>query len=187
MSLQFYRRILARPKQIGAIAPSSRYLARIITSEIGPETGPVIELGPGLGIFTETLLARGVAPQDLHPLELDPTFVETLQAKFPEVQIRNWSATRLGDLPKPEGGYGAVVSGLPLLSMGIYRQMRILAGAFAQLKPGGAFYQFTYYHVTPVPGRMVQRLGLETRNIGTTIRNAPPASVIKFTRKADRA
>ena len=61
----FVGQILRKPKSISAMAPSSRALARAITEGIGPETGAVAEFGPGTGVFTRALLARGVAPAGL--------------------------------------------------------------------------------------------------------------------------
>lgn len=43
----FLRAWLSDPLAMGAIAPSGAALAALITSRIGPDTGPVIELGPG--------------------------------------------------------------------------------------------------------------------------------------------
>jgi hypothetical protein len=44
---EFVRAFVANPRQVSAVAPSGRTLARLMTQEIVPGAGPVIELGPG--------------------------------------------------------------------------------------------------------------------------------------------
>jgi len=58
----FRRRHLRNPRQVSAIAPSSRTLARAMTLGLSPKSGKVVEFGPGTGRFTEAILARGVPP-----------------------------------------------------------------------------------------------------------------------------
>ena len=41
---------------------ASRTLARAMTLGLGPNSGRVVEFGPGTGRFTEAILARGVRP-----------------------------------------------------------------------------------------------------------------------------
>ncbi len=78
---------------------------------------------------------------------------------------------------------GAVVSGLPLLSMSPRKITAILAGAFTYMRPGGAFYQFTYGPRCPVPRPILDRMGLKATHIGGTMRNLPPAAVYKISRR----
>lgn len=61
--------------------------------------------------------------------------------------------------------------------------MAILTGAFGYLRPGGAFYQFTYSPRCPVPTRIMDRPGLGATRIGLALRNIPPAAVYRISRK----
>lgn len=61
------------------------------------------------------------------------------------------------------GSIGAVISGLPLLSMPPRKVIKILGGAFFYLRHGAAFYQFTYSRECPVPRPIPDRLGLKAR------------------------
>ena len=66
--LVFLKQILRNPFGIGAVVPSSQRLARLMVERIDPQTSDVIvELGPGTGVFTRELLARGVIPANLDP------------------------------------------------------------------------------------------------------------------------
>jgi len=48
-NLRFLRALIARPKSVGAIIPSSPALAAAIARQVDPLAGPVLEIGPGRG------------------------------------------------------------------------------------------------------------------------------------------
>lgn len=182
--LTFFRAWAANPMQVASIVPSSDALSELITSEISSSTGPVIELGPGTGVFTRALLDRGVRERDLTLVEFGSDFAVMLQAKFPDARVLWMDAQRLVQHRLYDGRpVGAVISGLPLLSMPPRRTMAILGGAFAYLRPGGNLYQFTYAPKCPVPRVILERLGLKAIRIGHTLRNVPPASVYRISRR----
>jgi len=181
--LHFFRSWISNPLRVAAIAPSGDSLARIMTSEIAALDGPIIELGPGTGVFTRALLARGVSEADLTLIEYGPEFIGALQARFPDARVLQMDAAHLAEAGIFEGEpVGAVVSGLPLLSMSPDKIASIIAGAFAHMRPGGAVYQFTYGPRCPVPRPILDRLGLTAVRIGGTVRNLPPASVYRISR-----
>jgi phospholipid N-methyltransferase len=182
--LLFLRALAFNPRSVGAITPSGTNLANLITSEISAASGPVLELGPGTGVFTEALLARGLRQADLTLVEYGSDFVRMLQYRFPHARVLWMDAAQLGahDL-FGERGAGAVVSGLPLLNMSTRKLVGILSGSFRHLRPGGAFYQFTYGVTCPVPRPILDRLGLKATCIGRVLRNVPPATVYRITRR----
>lgn len=182
--LAFFRDWVANPLRVGAIAPSGPSLAKLMATGISHATGPVLELGPGTGAFTQTLLDQGVSPSDLTLIEYGSDFARCLDARFPGVRVLWMDAARLGHHELYRGSpVGAVVSGLPLLAMSPRKVTMILAGAFALLRPGGWFVQFTYGWTCPVPRPILDRLGLKATLVGRTVRNLPPASVYRITRR----
>lgn len=185
--MSFFLAWLASPSRVGAIAPSSDALAELITREIGPSTGPVIELGPGTGAFTYKLLKQGVRPSDLSLVEYGSDFVKTLQLRFPGARVLWMDAARIGSSGLfGKQDIGAVVSGLPLLNMSPRKVIAILDGAFSVIRSGGAFYQFTYGVRCPVPRRILDRLGLKATLVDRAILNIPPAAVYRLTRRTAR-
>lgn len=183
----FLRSWAAEPLRVAAIAPSGLSLARLITSEIDGASAPVLELGPGTGVFTRALIARGVAPADLTLIEFGAEFAALLRERFPEARIVHGDAARIRPEELfPAADAGAVVSGLGLLSMPPRTVLAILANAIDCLRPGASFYQFTYGPRCPVPRPILDRLGLKARRIGGTVMNLPPASVYRITRRAPR-
>jgi phosphatidylethanolamine/phosphatidyl-N-methylethanolamine N-methyltransferase len=114
--LLFFRALACSPRSVGAIAPSGANLASLITSEITAASGPVLELGPGTGVFTEALLERGVRESDLTLIEYGSDFMRLLQARFPKARVLWMDAAWMASYDLFEQPLGAVVSGLPLLN-----------------------------------------------------------------------
>ena len=177
----FVGQLLRNPREISAVVPSSRMLAQAMARELGPTTGRVVEFGPGTGKITAAILARGVAPENLALYEMNPHFSAALARRFPKVSVVNapaqQSAREMQDI-------GAVVSGLPLLSMPKEVRRGILKAAFAILRPGGLFIQFTYGTQPPLSEAALQDLGLEVELGPRVWFNLPPARVYFYRRAA---
>lgn len=177
----FLRQFVRSPRQVSALAPSSQALARAMAAEVGPDSGPVVEFGPGTGRITEAILARGVAPADLTLIEMNPDFAKALTLRFPGVGVHVTGAQEVASHVAPN--VGAVLSGLPLLSMPHALRRAIVEAAFAVLRPGGKFVQFTYGARPPLPAEMMEDMGLRATEAGPRIwANLPPAQVYVVTR-----
>jgi phosphatidylethanolamine/phosphatidyl-N-methylethanolamine N-methyltransferase len=174
----FRRRLLQNPRQVSAIAPSSRALARAMANGLGPASGRVVEFGPGTGSLTRAILAAGVAPHDLTLFELDPAFADHLRQAFPGTTLHLCGADTAADHISP--GVGAVVSGLPLLSMPEPVCHAIVSAAFAILAPGAPYIQFTYGPKPPIPANTIEALGLTVEQGPKIWTNLPPARVYRF-------
>ena len=185
-ALLFWRSLLRHPTRIGAVAPSGRALARLITANLPVSDQPIIELGPGTGAFTQALIARGVPEHRLALVEADPAFAKTLTRRFPCARVLTMDAIHLGDVADLfDTPAGAILSGLPLLSMPTENVAAILRGAFRHLGPGGALYQFTYLPRCPAPRPVLDELQLETARVGCAWANLPPAFVYRFRRASE--
>ena len=182
--VRFGREWLKSPLRVGAVVPSSSSLARAITDGLTAADGPVLELGPGTGVFTEALLKRGIAGSDIAAIEASPGFAAALALRFPEVRVIAGDAARIRQLsPFGVGGAGVVICGLPLLSMPVSKRMRIMSGALDTLRPGGSFRLFTYGLRCPIPESVLDRLGLTARRASFVARNLPVASVYVLDRR----
>lgn len=184
---RFFRAWLSDPLRVASIIPSGNALAEAITAEISPACAPVIELGAGTGVFTRALIERGIPEEQLVLVESGADFARLLKTRFPQTQILSTDAARLKDVELFGGRpAGAVVSGLPLLSMPPRKVIAILDGAFRHLRPDGAVYQFTYGPRCPVPRILLDRLGLKAARIGGAWANIPPAAVYRIRRRPPR-
>ena len=180
--LLFFRQLLTNPKDISAIAPSSQWLGRAMARDLGPHTGRVVEFGPGTGRLTEAILAKGVAPRDLTLFEMNADFAAHLGRRFAGVTLHHAGAQMAPDLI--HGQVGAVISGLPLLSMPALLREMIVKAAVDILAPDGIFVQFTYGPRPPVSDDQIARLGLTVDTGRTVWLNLPPATVYTFRKKA---
>lgn len=148
---------------------------------LGPETGRVVEFGPGTGSLTKAILAAGVAPENLTLFELDPAFATALSDRFAGVRVVNGPADTAPD--HVAEGVGAVISGLPLLSMPAPVCRAIVGSAFRILAPRAPFIQFTYGPIPSVPPDVIADFGLSVEQTAFVWANLPPARVHRFVRK----
>lgn len=174
--LLFARQLLHHPSQVAAISPSSRFLAQAMTAGLGPQTGPVVEFGPGTGQLTKGILAAGVAPENLTLFEMSADFTRLLQSRFAGVTVHRAGAQLAANFVA-KASVGAVVSGLPLLSMPDPVVEAILNAAFDVLRPDGVYIQFTYCNKPPIPPHIMEKLGLEATAGKKVWLNVPPAQV----------
>lgn len=189
---QFFRQWLRHPRATAAVSPSGPQLVKAMIAEVPQLASRVIELGVGTGVMTHAILARGIAPENLLAIELNPELHRFLCATFPKVNMLCADARQL--LPEAqkcgyaEGGMAdAVVSSLGLLSMPRELQRDILKASFECLTPDGCFIQFTYGPVCPVSRDVLEELGLFALRGGTVLRNVPPATVFVLRRTRSRA
>jgi phosphatidylethanolamine/phosphatidyl-N-methylethanolamine N-methyltransferase len=156
----FLKSWLKRPLMTGAVAPSSSALADLITRDLRPDGGPVIELGPGTGAFTRSILARGVSESDLTLVEKSPDFATLLRQRFPRATLLEMDAADLRpwNPPVPAMQAQAVISGLPLLNMGLRTQWNVLRSCMHSLREDGALYQFTYLAKCPISPEVLERM-----------------------------
>lgn len=177
----FVRRWLRQPLTVGAIAPSSPWLARAMLRAAQPIPGPVLELGPGTGVFTCALLGSGVPADELTAVERVPAFASSLRARYPGVRVieSDAAALRMEDFDRP---FARIVSGLPLRAMGESQIERILGAAFACAHTDARLVQFSYGLRCPVSRHVRELLGLHARRVAWVARNLPPASVWRFDR-----
>lgn len=179
----FLRELARAPLRTAALAPSSEALASLMVSEIDPQAGLVVELGPGTGRITEALLARGVPQEQLIVVEANPRFARLLRRRFPRALVRGDKAEWLASDPLPGAAeVSAVISGLPLPALGPFAQARILRDWYATLPRVQGFYQFTYAPVSPVAPVRLSAWGLESERLGSVMLNMPPATVYRFRR-----
>ena len=187
-----FRQWLRDPLRTAAVMPSSRELAAAMLAELPPGTRRVIELGGGTGALTRALLGHGIRGEALLVLELNEELHAHLHARFPQVRIALGDARQLHEIATRNGflaagAVDAIVSGLGLLSMPRDTQGAILEAAFACLRDGGHFVQFTYGPQPPVADEVAQALGLQVRRGTFVLRNLPPATVYVYTREAGNA
>lgn len=180
--LRFLRHLARAPREVGAVLPTGAAMAGRMAAIVRPEAElPVLELGPGTGVITKAILARGLAPEKLVCVEHSPAFARLLRGRFPSVTVVEGDAFALKAAlgPLAARGFDCVVSALPLLNFPPAERERLMAELVALVPDGRPVVQFSYGPRPPVPARpgrfTVGRLAL-------VLRNVPPAQVWLYRR-----
>ena len=145
---RFFQGFVRRPKEVGSVIPSSRFMeARIVRLVDPASTRVMVELGPGTGGTTRAVLKA--MPEDGRLLAIDTNeeFVTGLaDLGDPRLIAQQGTAADMEGfleqhgLPAPE----AIFSGIPFSTMPREVGVKILEDAWRLLPPGGRFmaYQF---------------------------------------------
>ena len=145
--LRFLSEFALRPRVIGAVCPSSQRLARTMVEWIDwSNVRAVVEYGPGTGVFTRQILSQTRPDARVVASELNPTFVTSLQTRYPDVRLYQDSVANVKAICRNEEiqEVDAIVSGLPWASFSGALQLELLRATTSVLKPGGQFVTFAY-------------------------------------------
>jgi phosphatidylethanolamine/phosphatidyl-N-methylethanolamine N-methyltransferase len=177
-------------RTVGAIAPSSRYLARAMLGPLPLETARVVvEVGPGTGAMTHTLLNLIPLNAKLLAFEINSRFSRYLKTRIsdPRLVVINASAETL-QKEVDRRGYervDAVVSSLALGLMSDRKRRAFLGGLASLLGEAGVFTQYQYVHRLQMKNRRIRKFRLapllqayfSSVQRRTIWRNLPPAFV----------
>lgn len=187
----FVGKFLRFPRQIGAITPSSSFLAKnIVHLARVRQSKTIVEFGPGTGAFTKEIIAQ--MPQDarLLAVEADANLALLLRKKFHQAIIAAGFAQKIRRIMKAYQLEAAdcIISGLPWASFEPQLQDDILREAKAVLKPGGRFTSFGYVHALGLPGAKRFREQLHhvfgsVQVSGVIWKNVPPALIYCCTKE----
>ena len=186
----FVAEALADFATVGAIAPSSRYLAQAMLRPLPLDNARVaVELGPGTGVMTRALLNVLPADATLLAFEINQRFVRYLKSTITDSRLVLIHASAQA-LPEELSRRGyrhvdAILSSLAMGLMGDPQRHALLSEISASLKKKGIFTQYQYLHSLQFRGRQLTHFDLEGllrlyfRSVQRKIiwRNLPPAFV----------
>ncbi len=143
-------------QRTGAIAPSSRFLARAICSELRGAGGPTraLEAGAGTGALTGEILKSLPDGSSLDIYEVNPVFAEHLLQAYGSRQeegrraAARGVAVRVHNTPVQalarDASFDFVISGLPLNNFDKSLVKELMSRLLAALRPGGVMSYFEY-------------------------------------------
>jgi len=179
----FFKSFLERPKEVGSIIPSSRFLERRVTRNAGlDQARVVVELGPGTGGTTAALL-RALRPDGkLLAIEINPRLAERVRARLadPRLIVHCGSAEDIAGALAAHGlaAPDAVISGIPFSTMPRPVALAILRSIRDGLAPTGRFVAYQVRDRVAVLAREV--FGRRASHVELEVRNVPPMRVYRF-------
>lgn len=148
--LSFIKQYFIKPRYVGAILPSSKYLAKKMLENIDfSSANCIVEYGPGTGIFSEKIMKRRMKDTIIFLLESNQEFYEILKEKYkdePNVYIINDSAEYIGKYLKVHNiqWIDYIVSGIPFASLPKSISINILKNTQKYIREDGKFITFQY-------------------------------------------
>jgi phosphatidylethanolamine/phosphatidyl-N-methylethanolamine N-methyltransferase len=182
--LKFFKGWMDKPKAVGSIVPTSSVTARRMASVIDIDSRlPVLEVGPGTGVITKAILARGVKPENLYTVEYSANFVRHLRRLYPAVNVIEGDAFNLADTlgDKRDMTFDCAISAVPLLNFPVGRRIAYLENLLERIPTGRPVMQITYGPLSPVPAG---RGDYTVKHFDFIMRNIPPAHLWVYRRVA---
>lgn len=176
----FLQGFLKRPKEVGSIIPSSRFLEReVVRTAVSRDARTIVELGPGTGGTTRAVL-RAMSPQaKLLSIEINPRFAHLLRRMpDPRLTVHEGSASEIMQalaqhrLPPAD----AILSGIPFSTMSRPLGLEILRSVHDALVPGGIFVAYQVRDRVEDLGRVV----FGSPHVKTVILNVPPMRIYRW-------
>ncbi len=185
--LTFVKKFVQKPFQTGAVLPSSVLLATMMVKDVGIEKmKAVVEIGPGTGAITPTILSSIPDSAEFVAVEIDPDLYTIFQQRFPDVKSYNACASTISDIMRKENisELDAVFSGLPWASFPEELQTKLLDAICDVLPPNGLFATFAYIQGTWLPAgqrfkKVLRKRFSKVEKSPVVWRNIPPAFIYK--------
>ncbi|MBB5276155.1 phosphatidylethanolamine/phosphatidyl-N-methylethanolamine N-methyltransferase [Rhizobium rosettiformans] len=175
--IRFFKGMMQGPKTVGAIVPTSSVTARRMASVIEPKSGlPVLELGPGTGVITKQILARGVPAEKIVSVEYSEDFYRRLVEDYAGVNFIHGDAfdlkTSLGAFA--DQTFDCVISAVPMLSFPMEARIQLLEDLLSRIPEGRPVVQITYGPVSPIIAKPDR---YHIQHFDFVVRNIPPAQL----------
>ena len=181
----FITEFLKSPGSVGAIKPSSKYLAAEMVKQARiSQADTIIELGAGTGAFTGLIYQTKKPEASFVALEINENLSQILTEKLPEVDVVTDSVENLRQIMADKGidKLDSIVCGLPWAAFGPELQDKLFTSIVNAMTPGGRFCTFAYLQGLLLPAGQRFRKTLrqnftEVTQSRTVWRNTPPAFI----------
>lgn len=142
----FLKNFIKNPRQIGSVIPSSKRLSRKMAGQIDYDRAKfIIELGPGVGPYTEIILKSKKESTKYIAFEKNDDMINILREKFSKIEIYN-KAEEMTEIFRENdiNSVDYIISGLPFTVLEKNIRNTILQQCYDNLDVGGKFITFQY-------------------------------------------
>jgi phospholipid N-methyltransferase len=196
----FLSEFVHKTNVVGAIAPSSSYLADAMTEVLTEHNKPItiLEVGAGTGVFTEKIIEKMPLGSTLYVVEIDEHFCKILHEKFDGYQNVQIICTDICKLKIPNNKKcDVIISGLPFNLFPHELVDNILKKYKQLIKRNGSVTYFEYIFIDKLKklyllfkSQEIRNEYIQTRDLVTrfkessshsqtsVLRNLPPARAI---------
>lgn len=183
----FLKQFVTKPRSVGAILPSSKFLAKKMVAQIDfGKARCIVEIGPGTGAFTEQLLKHRKSSQcQLILIETNERFCRQLQDKYQHIenlQIIHDSGEKVNfyKMKYEIEQIDYVVSGIPFSSLPKQVSKNILISVTKAIGTTGSLilFQYSLFKVKTITQFF------DITHIERSWLNVPPALVFTCRQKA---
>jgi len=182
----FLQDFLKRPREVGSIIPSSRFLERrIVRCAQLRNASTVVELGPGTGGTTRAVLRAMRPDAQLLVIEINQRFARVIRDSVHDsrLHVHRGSATRIAEILEAcaLGAPDVVLSGIPFSTMPHHVGIEILQAVYNSLAPGGRFVAYQVRDRVETLGKKV----FGRAKVQTELLNVPPMRVFCWDKGGD--
>ena len=189
-NLTFLKVFLRNPVGIGAMAPSSRALAKEMVRDLKLNSGEtILELGPGTGSFTAQINRIIPDPKAYLGIEREPLFIQLLKRRFPDLDFAAAEAENVRKIYEQAGldPVKVIISSLPFTGVKGTVHDIIIENIDPLMTPGCIFRTFQYMHTYFLPSavrfrRKMRSISSRYSRSRVILLNFPPAYVLTWTR-----
>ena len=174
----FLKQFWQEKKMVGAMSPSSKYLAHKMLQNIDFKKAKVlVELGPGTGVFTKKILEAMNPDAKLFVFELNDNFYHALKEEIVDDRMilihdsAEFIQKYLNEYQHLNTDY--VISSLPLANFPNKLKLNILNASYESLRNNGKYIQFQY----SLNSKKALEERFESVHLSFTPLNFPPAFV----------
>lgn len=189
--MKFFIHFLKELKKTGAVAPSSKFLAKRLTHQLHDQLTHgldkslnVLEIGAGTGSLTKEIV-KNIRPQDhLDAIEIQKGFFEIIQKKYAADNVQIHCSNFLNF--NPNKNYDFIFSSLPYENMDPQISKKIWEKKLKLCAPGSYICYFKYVNIRNFKSDFEEKIVEKyINNKKIVFRNLPPAKL--YTLQVDKS
>jgi phospholipid N-methyltransferase len=152
-ALRWFHAVRGNPRQMGAVLPSTRTLARAMAREAlqAPRSEWIVEIGSGSGHITEALHRLCGGRTMIRTVEVNESLAAALRRQYADIEVFTGRFEELATQLFQGIDHAVVVSSVPLFSLPADHRIAFLSTLTRFIRSGrvSRYVQYTHWPVLP--------------------------------------